>query len=113
MSLPQPLFVSLPASSVCFPPTFFCLLAVSPIINSFCRLSPHVMRQTMRVYTFNDLGIRLTGQLVQDRENQPNIQSALSPGCLHVVHCSLQAAFMLSGLQLYTIWNKICEDVTP
>lgn len=47
------------------------------------------MRETMRVYSFNYLGIRLTGHLVQGRGNLPKIESAFNPRCSHVVPCTV------------------------
>lgn len=81
-----------PSLSVPLALTFFCLLAVYPIINCFCRLSPHAMRETMRVYSFNYLGIRLTGHLVQGWGNLPKTESAFHPRlcmCCPAVVCSL------------------------
>lgn len=47
------------------------------------------MRETMRVYSFNYLGIRLAGHLVQDRGNLPKTEPAFSPDCLHVLPCTV------------------------
>ena len=73
VDVPQAVYTAVPAplcpsacQTVCpFAPNI--LLSVGSLAHNklFCRLSPHVMRKTMRVYSFNYLGIRLTGHFVK------------------------------------------------
>lgn len=76
------------------------LLSVGSLAHNklFCRLSPHVMRKTMRVYSFNYLGIRLTGHFAQGGGKPVSDWI-----CLYVVHCRLQTAFMLSWLIICSV----------